>query len=92
MQDGCSSEEGRFYLARGLRGRGDPSPFQGTLEVTRTQTTVLSSLILLVVHTSKADFGPSVEKANSFLRERPFCFRAHWTGDVKDGEAAEGHP
>jgi hypothetical protein len=31
-------------------------------------------------------------KANSFFRESPFVFSAQWTGDVKDGEGAEGHP
>ena len=91
MQDGCSSGEGRFYLARGLLGRGKPSRFQGTLEVAQTQTTELSFLVLLIVF-AQVEFGPWVEKANSFLRESPFYFSAHWPGDVKDGEAAEGYP
>jgi hypothetical protein len=91
VQDGCSSGEGRFYLARGLRERGHPSRIQGTTEVAQTQTTELSFLSLLIAF-AQAEIGPSVEKANSFLRESPFDFWAHWPSDVKDGEAAEGYP
>ena len=48
VRDGCSSGEGRFYLARGLRVRAERSRVQGTTEVAPAQTTDLSKLALTV--------------------------------------------
>ena len=65
---------------------------QDTHEVAQPNATELSAELPMTEKVEMAVMRGWSRKANSFFGKSPCVLSAQWTGDVKDGEAAEGDP